>query len=587
MYNTSVKQTIPGWFSGLLAVGLLLASAGGVRAAEGQDLPVVKPVAACEQLAKVDLSKVAGAAVSLESAAVVETPKGQFCKIKGRVEPDDGFEVDLPLDHWTQRFVVPGCGGDCGTIRATIPNGGACLPALNGEFAVAANDLGHQAGKSYPGGPWAADPQKRIDMAYRGNHLTALLAKALMKEFYGQGPRYSYFMGCSDGGREALVEAQRFPEDFDGVSAGAPVAIFAIQNSFVKAWESASNTRADGTKILLRNRVSLLHDAIVAHCPTLSGVQDGLLEDPRVCKFDPAWVQCQAGQTDTSACLSAEEVAVAQKLYDGASDAQGRHLTIGGFMPGSEPNWNLPASATGGPQGGSGMMLKYMLQLATPPEDPATLSARFGFNLDSFRLVSQTAPFWHGANTNLRPFQKRGGKLILWHGLADVSVTPWISIAYYEAVQRELGETATGTFMRLFLIPGVSHCGGGEGFAQFDLLTPLMAWTEQSQAPKMLLAGKTASQNRRPGGPGGGAPVLPYAQPAQPALATRPVYPYPYVARYTGNGDPKDAASYQPVRTPAPVPHVFDTEAARLIGPDNQKFYRAENGKLVPETPRK
>ena len=617
MKNLSVSSRRFGRCAWLPVVVFLLAGvAYSAHAADSLNLPAVKPVISCDQLAKIDLTQAVGAAVTFQTA-VTDTPKGQFCRVKGNIDPELGFEVDLPLDHWTQRFVHPGCGGDCGTVRATVPNAKSCGPALSGEFAVAANDLGHQAGKSYPGGNWAADPRMRMDMAYRGNHVTTLAAKELMKAFYGQGPRFSYFMGCSDGGREALVEAQRFPEDFDGISAGAPVAIFPIQNSLVKAWESASNTRADGSKILLRSRVGILHDAIVAHCPTLSGVQDGLLEDPRACKFDPAWVQCKAGETDTSKCLTAEEVGVAQKLYDGAVDAQGHHLSIGGFMPGSEPNWSLPTSAnvTGGMQGGvSGMMLKYMLVLETPPEDPAALTAKFGFNEDSFKLVSQTAPFWDALNTNLRAYQKHNGKLILWHGLADVSVTPWMSIAYYQGVQKEMGEKPTGTFMRLFLIPGVSHWGGGEGFPQVDILSPLMAWTESHQASQMLLAGKTANQNRGPGGPGGpggaggrdqaggaggrgdrggpggpggGTPSLAYAQPAQPALATRPVYAYPNVAHYTGKGDPNDAANYEPVKTTVKLPQIFDTEAVKLIGPNNQKFYHVVNGKLVADEAKK
>jgi feruloyl esterase len=582
------------------AAALLAASSVSAVAAGPQQLPVVKPVVACEQLAKADLNGAANAKVNIESAAIVDTPKGQFCKVKGHIEPDDGFEVNLPVAQWTQRFLEPGCGGDCGMVRATIPNASSCLPALNGEFAVAANDLGHTAGKNYGEGGWAADPQKRMDMAYRGNHLTAVIAKALMQEYYGQKPRYSYFMGCSDGGREALVEAQRFPEDFDGISAGAPVAVFEIQNSIVKAWESAANSRADGSKILLHDRVSILHSAILAHCPTLSGVDDGLLEDPRACHFDPTWVQCKPDAADTSKCLTAEETAVASKLYDGPVDEHGRHLSIGGFLPGSEPNWQMPESATGGrgPQGASGNMLKYMLRLATPPEDPATLSSRFGFNLDTFNQMAESAPFWNGANTNLRAFQKHGGKLILWHGLADVSVTPWISIAYYQGVQKELGEAATDTLLRLFLLPGVSHCSGGEGFAQVELLTPLMAWTEQQQAPSALMAAKTADQDRRPGSGGPGAPgrpgaaggpggtrppAMPYASPAQAALASRPIYPYPYIARYTGKGDPKDAANYEPVKTVAPVPQFFDTEVDKLIGPDNQKFYHVENNQLVPD----
>ena len=585
----------------LLGAGWLLVSLAAIASASSyQDLPVIKPAISCEQLAKIYLSEAVGAKVTIQSAAVTDTPKGQICKITGNIDPEDGFEVDLPLDHWTQRFVESGCGGDCGVIRATIGNAGSCVPALNGEFVVAANDLGHTSGKTYPNG-WASDPAKRLDMAYLGNHQTTLAAKALMKAFYGQEPRFSYFMGCSDGGREALVEAQRYPQDFDGISAGAPVMLFPVQNSIVKNWESLSNTRADGSKILLRGRVALLHQAIIDHCPTLSGVKDGLLEDPRTCKFDPAWVQCRTDETDTSKCLTAEEASVAQKLYDGAVDNQGRHMSIGGFMPGSEPNWSMPVNAIGVQRlrNGPDVMLKYMLPLNTVPDDEPMLNGKFGFDEPSFNYVARSAPFWGGANTDLRPYLKRGGKLILWHGLADTSVTPWVSIAYYQGVQKEMGETVTDSFLRLFLIPGVSHCGGGEGFQQIDLLTPLMAWTEMKVAPKMLMTSIPVNQNRNqgdpggqdgagaagPGGPGGPnrSPALPFASAPQPTLATRPVFAFPYVAHYTGKGDPKDAANFEPVKTNGPVPQPFDTLATRLIGPDNQKFYHLENGLLVAD----
>ncbi len=610
-------------FAWLFGAGcVLLSFAVTANAAGYQNLPVVKPAIACEQLGKIDLSQAVGAKVTIQSAAVSDTSKGKFCKITGTIDPEDGFEVDLPLDHWTQRFLEPGCGGDCGVIRATIGNANSCVPALNGEFVVAANDLGHTSGKSYPGG-WASDPTKRLDMAYLGNHQTTLIAKALIKAFYGQAPKFSYFMGCSDGGREALIEAERYPGDFDGISAGAPVMLFPVQNSIVKRWETGANTRADGTKILIKSRVAVLHQAVIEHCPTLSGVQDGLLEDPLACKFDPAWVQCKAGETDTDKCLTAEEVGVALKLYDGAVDSQGRHLSIGGYMLGSEPTWSVPASATGGQGQGQGQrpsgpdtMLKYMLPLNTAPDDEPMLNGKFGFDEASFNYVSRSAPLWGAANTNLRPYQKRNGKLILWQGLADTSVTPWVSIAYYQGVQKEMGESVTDTFLRLFLIPGVSHCGGGEGFQQIDLLTPLMAWTEMKEAPRMLMTGIPVNQNRNQGAPGapgaqaaggsgaqavaapgapaaggpggqagpGGptrAPALPFASDPQPTTATRPVYPFPFVAHYTGKGDPKDAANFEPVKTTGPVPQPFDTLATRLIGPDNQKFYHVENGQLV------
>jgi feruloyl esterase len=339
-----------------------------------------------------------------------------------------------------------------------------------------------------------------------------------------------------------------------------------------------------------------VHDAVLAHCPTLSGVQDGLLEDPLGCKFDPAWVQCAAAATDTSKCLTAEETAVVKKYYDGPYDAQGHHFTISGYALGSELQWGLPNSATSAQRGPDGSMetgnIKYLLMPNVLSDDEL---AKFTFDQEWFQKINEVgAPLYNAGNTNLRPFEEHGGKLIVWHGLTDDSVPPAMSVAFYQGVQKQLGDKLTDSFMRLFLIPGVGHCGGGQGFPQIDVLSPLMAWTEMKQAPQMILAGKTASPQMGIGGPGGpGGPPMgpggpgqvttPYAQPAQPTVATRPVYPYPLVAKYKGTGDTKDAQNYAPVKVPETLPLVFDTEATLLIGPDNQKFYHVENGVVIAD----
>jgi len=608
--STGFKQLVFALGAGLL---LLAGFASSARAADYQSLPVVKPVVSCDQLAKAELRQAVGASVTIKSATELDTEKGKYCKVSGTIAPAVGFEIDLPMEHWTQRYLEGGCGGMCGSVRANIANAGSCMPALNGEFVVAGDDMGHSGGMGGPGGAmgsFGADPDARIDFAYRANHETTLAAKALIKIFYGQPQKYSYFVGCSDGGREALAEAERYPNDFDGISAGAPVLLISLHNSFFHGWEGAVNKRADGSPILLRSRMSIVHDAVLAHCPTLSGVQDGLLEDPFGCKFDPAWVQCAAGATDTSQCLTAEETAVLKKYYAGPSDAQGRHFTISGYALGSELQWGLPTSATTaqrGPGGGmAGANIKYLLMPAVLADDEL---AKFSFNEEWFNKVNEVgAPLYNAGNTNLRPFEEHGGKLIVWHGLADDSVPPAMSVAFYQGVQKQLGDNLTHSFMRLFLIPGVGHCGGGQGFPQIDVLSPLMAWTEIKQAPQVILAGKTANQQMGPGGPqqagpggpggpggrggpfgpggpgpgqGGGQASTPYAQPAQPTIATRPVYPYPYVAKYKGTGDLKDAANYEPDKVPEALPLVFNTEATKLIGPDNQKFYHVENGQLV------
>ena len=609
----------------LLFFLLMIGAMAKAQGATGAQLSVVKPVMGCEQMASADLSAAVGAPVKIDSAKLVETPKGSYCKIAGKIAPEVGFEVDLPAEHWTQRFLESGCGAFCGDIHTNIGQASSCMPALNGEFAVAGDNLGHEKDMKNDA-IWGKNPQMRIDFAYRGNHVTALAAKALIEKYYGQLPRYSYFVGCSDGGREALTEAQRFPEDFDGVSAGAPVGLFQVNNSFYHAWTDRANRRSDGSAILLRGRLNLLHDAVIAHCPTLSGVNDSLLADPRACKFDPAWVQCKPGATDTGSCLTAEEISVVENFYEGPVDAQGHHFIIGGNPMGSEAQWNLPSSSSAQATG-SGKSVNNGLSYVLLPEiaaDGSDLLSRFQFNEEWFQRIAQLAPLYNAENTNLLPFAQHGGKLIIWHGWSDTSVTPASSIAYYQGVQQLLGADKTDGFLRLFLIPGVGHCGNGDGFAQVDVLSPLMAWTETHQAPARLMAGKTAHQMigppvgnpggpngpgapgaQGPGGPGpggpngpgapgpggpngpgghAGPPRYPYAQEAEPALATRPTFPYPYIAHYTGKGDPKDAANYEPVLSPVSTPQVFANEAAGMIGPDNQKFYRVENGVLVEET---
>ncbi len=621
----------------LLAAGALFAGvAAQAGAADYQNLPVVKPVVSCDQLAKVELAQAVGNKVTIKAAEERDTPKGKYCKVTGTIAPAVGFEVDLPMDHWTQRYVEAGCGGMCGSINASIGNAGTCVPALNGEFAVASDDMGHSGGMgpgAGPSGSFGADADARIDFAYRANHETTLAAKALIKSYYGQPQKYAYFVGCSDGGREALMEAERFPDDFDGISAGAPVLGISVHNSFFHGWESVVNKRADGSAILLNDRLAIVHDAVIAHCPNLSGVKDGLLVDPLGCKFDPKWVQCVAGATDTSKCLTAEEAAVAAKYYVGPTDAQGHAFTFNGYTIGSEQQWRLPTSATpatnGQPGGGmAGGNIKYLFMPKVMTDEEYKT---WDYTEDWFTKINALgAPLYNAGNTNLKPFESHGGKLILWHGLIDESMPYATTIAFYQGVHKQLGSQVTDAFMRLFLLPGVGHCGGGPGFPQIDSLTPLMAWTETKQAPTVLVAGRTAGGQRGPGGPapvpiqaggpgapggamqaggpggqagpggpgapgapagappagaqgGGRPPSMPYATPAQPTIATRPIYAYPMVAKYKGTGDPNDAANYEPVRVPETLPIVFNTEENKIIGPDNQKFYHAENGMVVED----
>ncbi len=276
---------------------------------------------------------------------------------------------------------------------------------------------------------------------------------------------------------------------------------------------------------------------------------------------------------------------MAQKLYQGASDSSGRGFDMGGFPLGSERLWalNMPA---GNPASRTGGELQYLLPLPEAKQTAAALDAAFRFNQEWFDKVGVLAPLYNGADTNLRPFQQHGGKLLLWQGAEDATVQQQSTIAYYQGVQQALGAPLTDGFLRFFLLPGVGHCGGGDGPAQIDVLSPLMAWVELHRQPEMIVAGKPANQRTGiPGaagqGAGDAAPRYPYAPAAQPVVLNRPVYPFPNIARYDGKGDKNEPASYKPVRSQVKTPQALDSRAEKLIGPDNHAFYKAENGQLV------
>ncbi|WP_241618322.1 tannase/feruloyl esterase family alpha/beta hydrolase [Rosenbergiella epipactidis] len=548
--------------STLFAFCSLMVISHNACAHSASSLPIVKPVMACSQLVDQALPGVE-AKVSLTSAKVITSGNQTFCQVKAVLSPEIGVEVALPQQQWTQRILQVGCGGLCGSINLSLSNANGCVPATRGEFVVAATNMGHAG--SMMDASWALTPQKRIDFAYRANHLTAQFTKALTRVYYGQPQKYAYFMGCSDGGREALMEAQRYPDDFNGISAGAPAAYFTVQNSFYHGWNVVANQRADGSAILLKNRLTLLHQIVLAHCPTASGVNDGVLANPFACHFSKNWLNtCSTSATDKSACFTEEEIGVIDKLYQGARDAAGHQFAVGGLIIGSELRWPLPETAQGASS--SAMMalpaLQYVLT-ADGKKSDITL-ARFGFDQAHFQQLKTLAPLYNATDANLKPFAAAGGKLILWHGLADDSINPTGTLAYYREVVQQLGAQRAAQMSKLFLLPGVGHCGGGEGNDQIDLLTPLMAWVEHQQAPQKLLTGKAKAEAAPQALPaaekpqnaeqaasvqmhGMQRPSSPVAPAAEAMRATRPVYAYPYIAVYNGKGDPLQAKNYHAV----------------------------------------
>jgi len=518
-------------------------------------LSVVTPVVDCSKLAAIDITDIGGAGSSITSATVTgATVNGatvNFCTVKGTLAPSNTFEVALPVSTYTQRFAALGCGGLCGMVsdptqQSSFSFSYTCPLVQHGGFVTAATDMGHSGQDA----TWASDPQKQADFAYRGQHITTLTAKKLIKAYYGQAQKYSYFIGCSDGGREALMAAQRYPTDYNGIVAGAPAAHFQIQNSLYHGWSVESNSttgNSTGNAVLYADKALVLHKAVVAACGGQPGVPDGLLADPRTCNFNPASIQCANGATNTTHCLTAAEVATASKIYGGPVDATtGERMLAGSPQLGSEENWvgvEVPTTnSTDAPVPVTGLFSytivtgAYNLIFTGSPSMPNIDT--FGYQNASFypNFLAANHPLNDATSPDLSAFQKAGGKLILWHGWADQHISPLFTINYFEAMQNTMGASNVSEFARLYLIPGVGHCGGGEGFPNIDLVTQVTGWVEQGSAPNAVMTYQTDSSNA--------------------VTASRPVYPYPAVAQFTGTGDWHNGANYvqgQPLYN-APTP---------------------------------
>lgn len=500
----------------------------------------VAPQLACAALARPepgggvpDFGRIPGAPTRVTSAAVVAATASapEFCDVKGYVAPQVQFELKLPTSTWQGRYLQNGCGGFCGAVGATtFP---ACDLQPGGDFAVAATNDGHSAAGF--DAVWAAtDEQIRIDLGSRAVHVVAVAAKAIIAAFYGVGPRHSYFNGCSDGGREGLQEAQRFPDDFDGIIAAAPANIWAPLNGEFQPWLGSINAGAGGSPILGLDKLAALHAAALAACDGVDGLVDGQIDDPRACAFDPGTIQCP-GQTDQASCLTPAQVEVARKAYGGPVDAKGRHLYPGGEPIGSELAWaGWFVTAPGAPSVALLIGDDYLKYSAFPIGQATSSVQDWRFDLAGFNRLRQEGRVFDSTSADLERFRARGGKLILWHGWADQAIPPTGTLAYYDAVQDRMGGLQkVQQFARLFMVPSVNHCGGGFGPNQFDLVNPIVHWVEQGTAPSRIVATQL--------GPGGAV------------LRTRPLFPYPEQARYTGSGSLDDAANFVGVM-PSPLP---------------------------------
>ncbi|HTU43758.1 MAG TPA: tannase/feruloyl esterase family alpha/beta hydrolase [Bryobacteraceae bacterium] len=458
-----------------------------------------------------------------------------FCRVAGVLKPVSDsyirFEVWLPLADWNHRYLGVGNGGFAGSIDYRTLAGD-----LKRGYATAATDTGHEGDAE--DASWAFHhPEKVADFGYRALHLTTETAKKLMEVFYGGPAEHSYFDSCSDGGREALMEAQRFPEDFDGILAGAPANFWT--SLLTGGVEVAQELYGNPAAYLSGAKAPAIGAAVLKACDAQDGVTDGIVSDPERCHFDPDALLCKGAEGRD--CLTVPQVASLKRLYAGSRDAQGRRLFLG-YMPGGENGAQGWASWILGPAPGLsygvGYVENYFRYIVFDDPTWNILTA----NVDAAkRLADQkTAESLNATNPDLRRFQARGGKLIMYHGWNDPAISPLYAVSYYKQVGAGMGAQNRESFLRLYMIPGMQHCIGGPGPSYFGQLgtttakgekhgiyAALEEWVEKGTAPGEIVATKYVDND-----------------PSKAAAMTRPLCAYPQIAKYKGAGDTNDYRNF-------------------------------------------
>ena len=467
----------------------------------------------CEKLAAM---KLPGATITAAEAIPAGSYKTQappnslvqvpaFCRVAATLRPtaDSSIDVEVWLpENWNGKYEAVGGGGWAGNI--SFP---AMAAALAEGYATSSTDTGHHGGdaKFAPG-----HPEKLIDYSYRAVHEMTVQAKVLVNARYGKAPKESYWNGCSYGGRQGLEEAQRYPEDYDGIVAGAPANYHIHLHAF--DMKVAAVNQKDEEHLVPANKLAMVHAAVVAACDGLDGVKDGLLSNPKACKFDPATLQCKGG--DTAMCLTTAQLESVRAMYAPAEWKDGT-LIYPGMPYGGEAGWSrmfnpdpfsTPAADT----------FRYVLN-----ENPAWDLHSFDLDRD-VAAADAKAPYLNAINPDLKEFRDHGGKLLMYHGWADQLISAENSINYKASVEAKLGGNQDN-WLRLYMVPGMMHCRGGEGPNQFNVMGAMERWKESAEAPAQILASHVTNNN---------------------IDMSRPLCPYPQTAVYKGVGSTNDAANF-------------------------------------------
>ncbi len=449
----------------------------------------------------------------------------EYCRVLGYIRPAINFEIRLPTKSWNGKFFMAGCRGFCGSVNIYDTD-----KAFKRNYAVSAMDGGHW-GESAFDLRWAYNNRPaEIDWAYRAVHETVVVTKKMIEAFYDRKVNQSYFRGCSGAGRQAVMAAWKYPMDFDGVISGMPSfdipGLSANYNHIIQ-----SNIGHDGKEKITVADLALITKAVYEACDDVDGLKDGLIEIPGDCKFDPATLLCS--ENNTTDCLTAEQVETLKLWYEGPRNSAGEHLYPGGLPLGSEPFWHgwITGKTDDINDSWSGLLCIEILCYLAFQEDPGDTYSIMDFDFDSDpQQMKFMAQIINADHPDLEAYRNRGGKLLMYQSWAAPVATPWKTIDFYEEIERSVGDReTTQDFFRLFMIPGMDHCGIGEGPGidkrdGFDPLTALENWVEKGESPESILTTKYDDDRN--------------------VLWTRPVCPYPQRPIYKGQGDIHDAANY-------------------------------------------
>jgi Tannase and feruloyl esterase len=462
----------------------------------------------------------------------------EFCHVQVMATPSVDsaipIEVWMPVKGWNGKLRGQGNGGFAGSVDYVGP-----AVALMEGYASGATDTGHTGNAGDAN--WAlGHREKVIDFGYRAVHEMTAISKTVVKSYYGDAPKHNYFASCSDGGREALMEAQRFPADYDGIVAGAPANNWTAL--LTNGLHSEQAMSGDPAGYLPAAKLPAIDAAVRAACDAADGVTDGVINDPRQCHFKPATLICKGAESD--ACLTAKQAHTLEVLYGGLHDAAGK-LIFPGYLPGAEQGAGGWGTWITGPAPGTSAMYvistNYFINMVYEEKDWDYKNAVIA---DAYKAaLEKTSQMLDATDPNLKPFAARGGKLILYHGWNDPGISPLNTINYYNDVRKAVGSSSADSFVRLFMIPGMQHCLTGPGAtsldqwdmpmagvpddAQHDVYLALEAWVEKGSAPESMIAAK-------------------YDLTADPPKLqmTRPICAYPKAAKYKGRGDTKNAANF-------------------------------------------